>query len=144
MTPIRARSALTGRPGESLPKPLRIFISSTDAATTDIVAAAGFDFVVLDAEHGRLGRVEVEGMMNACGDALFEEVARHVIDDAEVYSHDWRSDDMRLWDNRRVLHGATGSPADEERWMLRTTIEGDYGLGRPEAAPINAAAYISV
>jgi taurine dioxygenase len=88
--------------------------------------------------------VGIAGMMDAAGDALLEEVARHIVDDADVYLHDWASDDMVLWDNWRVLHSATGSPADQERWMLRTTIEGDYGLGRPEDRAIDAAAYISV
>ncbi len=88
--------------------------------------------------------IGIAGMMDSAGDALLEEVARHVVDDTEVYSHDWRSDDMVLWDNWRVLHSAAGSPPDDERWLLRTTIEGDYGLGRSEAAPVDAAAYISV
>lgn len=46
-------------------KPLGIFISSLDPASTDIAAAAGFDYVVLDGEHGRLGRIEVEHHVRA-------------------------------------------------------------------------------
>ncbi len=88
--------------------------------------------------------VGIAGMMDADGDALLEEVARHMVDGADVYMHDWRLGDMVLWDNWRVLHSSTGSPADEERWMLRTTIEGDYGLGRPETGAIDADAYITV
>lgn len=61
---VRARSTI-GSPSARQPKPLGIFISSIDPATTDIVAAAGFDFVVLDTEHGRLGRVEVENHVRA-------------------------------------------------------------------------------
>lgn len=41
-------------------KPLGIFVSSLDPAATQIMADAEFDFVVLDAEHGRLSRFEVE------------------------------------------------------------------------------------
>lgn len=62
---VRARSAIGDRRSAGGGKPLGIFISSTDPATTDIAAAAGFDFVVLDAEHGRLGRVEVENHVRA-------------------------------------------------------------------------------
>ncbi len=61
---VRARSALAGVATGGA-RPLGIFISSIDPATTDIVAAAGFDFVVLDAEHGRLGRIEVENHVRA-------------------------------------------------------------------------------
>lgn len=88
--------------------------------------------------------VGIAGMMDAAGDALLEEVARHMVDDVEVYQHDWRVDDMVLWDNWRVLHSAAGSPSDQERWMLRTTIEGDYGLGRPESRAIDRNDYIGV
>lgn len=45
--------------------PLGIFISSLDPASTDICAAAGFDYVILDGEHGRFSRVEVENHVRA-------------------------------------------------------------------------------
>jgi taurine dioxygenase len=48
-----------------------------------------------------------------------------------AYFHDWKQDDMVLWDNWRVLHCATGVPPEETRVMERTTISGDYALGRP-------------
>ena len=88
--------------------------------------------------------VGIAGMMDAAGDALLEEVARHIVDDAGSYSYIWQSTDMLLWDNWRVLHSAAGSPADQERWLLRTKIEGDYGLGRAETRALDADAYISV
>ena len=37
---------------------------------------------------------------------------------------------MVLWDNWRMLHSVSPAPASEERVMQRTTIKGDYGLGR--------------
>lgn len=37
---------------KSGPAPIGTFVSSTDAQTTDIMAAAGFDFVIIDREHG--------------------------------------------------------------------------------------------
>jgi taurine dioxygenase len=42
---------------------------------------------------------------------------------------------MLIWDNWRILHSVSGSPPDAGRCMHRTTIAGDYGLGRFEAAP---------
>lgn len=51
------------------------------------------------------------------------------------YYHEWEQGDMVIWDNLRVLHEATGSNPQEEREIHRTTIEGDYGLGRWEDQP---------
>ena len=89
--------------------------------------------------------VGIHGMENPEGDILLEQVAQHIVRDQRPYYHDWEMGDMVLWDNWRVLHSAAGSPVDEERWMLRTTIEGDYGLGRAEAdAELDRSGYISV
>lgn len=46
-------------------KPLGIFVSSLDAASTEVLADAGFDYVVLDGEHGRMSRIEVEHHVRA-------------------------------------------------------------------------------
>jgi len=64
------------------------------------------------------------------GDALLRAVIDHSIDPATAYFHDWRMGDMLLWDNWRSLHCATGVEPDETRVMQRTTIAGDYALGR--------------
>ncbi len=52
------------------------------------------------------------------------------------YFHQWQPTDMVIWDNWRVLHAVSGMAPDQTRCMHRTTIEGDYGLGRFEAAPV--------
>ena len=64
------------------------------------------------------------------GDMLLREVVTHCTDPATAYIHQWCDDDMVLWDNWRVLHSATGVPPDQTRVMQRTTIKGDYALGR--------------
>ncbi len=64
------------------------------------------------------------------GDALLREVIAHCTDPAIAYFHQWRDDDMVLWDNWRVLHCASGVPPEQTRVMQRTTIKGDYALGR--------------
>jgi taurine dioxygenase len=51
------------------------------------------------------------------------------------YFHEWHETDMVIWDNWRILHEATGCNPDEERIVHRTTIKGDYGLGRFETKP---------
>ena len=84
--------------------------------------------------------IGIKGMENEEGDALLREVIKYGVDERRAYYHTWRSDDMVLWDNWRVLHSATGGPADEERWLERTTIAGDYGYGRMESQASTGAA----
>jgi taurine dioxygenase len=75
----------------------------------------------------------IEGMENEEGDALLAEVIAHVLRPELMYFHKWRAGDMVLWDNWRMLHCSRGVPPGEKRIMRRTTIVGDYGLGRREA-----------
>jgi taurine dioxygenase len=65
------------------------------------------------------------------GHDLLREVIEYCTDPELAYFHDWKQDDMVLWDNWRTLHCATGVPPEETRVMERTTISGDYALGRP-------------
>ncbi len=76
--------------------------------------------------QGILGHEDPEG------DALLEEVCRTIVElaDACSYHHKWKPSDMAIWDNTRMLHAVSGSNPDETRIMYRTTISGDYGLGR--------------
>ena len=71
-------------------------------------------------------------MENAEGDALLEFLADHSVSPANAYHHDWQPEDMVLWDNWRMLHSAVGVPVDAVREVHRTTIHGDYSLGRWE------------
>ncbi len=83
----------------------------------------------------------VFGMENPEGDAILEAVVQHCIRPELAYFHDWTLDDMVLWDNWRMMHGATGVAADDRRFMKRTTIDGDYALGRLEHAGTELPAY---
>ncbi len=83
--------------------------------------------------------VGVEGMENEEGDALLRSVVDYSIRPERAYFHHWEASDMVLWDNWRMMHCACGVPQGEERKMGRTTIAGDYALGRYEttdAAPV--------
>ena len=42
-----------------------------------------------------------------------------------VYRHRWQPHDLVFWDNRSVLHLASGTPDSERRKLYRTTVEGD-------------------
>lgn len=74
----------------------------------------------------------IVGMENKEGDALLRELSAHILKSDDLYCHRWEMGDMVLWDNWRVLHGAEGVPPDATRWLQRTTITGDYALGRLE------------
>jgi len=74
--------------------------------------------------------VGIYEMPGSEGDALLEEVLFYAIDPALAYHHDWQENDLVLWDNWRTLHSAEGVPEDCVRKMQRTTIAGDYALGR--------------
>jgi taurine dioxygenase len=70
------------------------------------------------------------------GEQLLHEVVNHCIDPANAYFHQWRADDMVLWDNWRTLHCATGIDPAATRRMQRTTIAGDYSLGSTLGADV--------
>lgn len=42
-----------------------------------------------------------------------------------IYRHQWRPHDLVFWDNRSLIHLATGCPAHLRRKLFRTTIQGD-------------------
>ena len=68
-----------------------------------------------------------EGKSHDLLSALFA----HSVRSEHLYRHRWLPHDMVFWDNRSVMHLATGCPDDQRRKLYRTTIEGDvpYGPG---------------
>ena len=73
--------------------------------------------------------VGIEGHEDPEGEALFEEMCQEVNRKAHGYFHSWKTTDMVIWDNWRMLHSVEGCDPKYERRMQRTTIKGDYGLG---------------
>lgn len=69
------------------------------------------------------------------GDALLAKLWEEVESVMKVYYHQWKPTDMLIWDNWRTLHQAMGCDPKYDRIMHRTTIKGDYGLGRWETEP---------
>jgi taurine dioxygenase len=80
----------------------------------------------------------VVGMEQAEADALMVEVWAEVERVLKPYVHQWKPTDMIIWDNWRTLHMACGCDPGHDRVMHRTTIKGDYGLGRWETPPAEA------
>lgn len=70
------------------------------------------------------------GMDRAESDALLTELAEHIGDPAFAYFHKWQKNDMIVWDNWRMIHSSKGVPLDCLRSARRTTIVGDYKVGR--------------
>jgi taurine dioxygenase len=74
----------------------------------------------------------IEGMETPQGNRLLRQIWDEVERTLQPYFHQWRPTDMLVWDNWRMLHQACGSDPKYDRVMYRTTIKGDYGLGRWE------------
>ena len=80
----------------------------------------------------------IEGRDDDEADELLSEISDEIVEAAKglSYFHRWSPTDMVIWDNWRILHSVSGSEPEHGRCMHRTTIAGDYGLGRFEdAAP---------
>ncbi len=56
---------------------------------------------------------------------LLAQLFAHSVRPEHLYRHRWLPHDMVFWDNRSVMHLATGCPEDQRRRLNRTTIEGD-------------------
>ena len=74
----------------------------------------------------------ISGAETPEGDSLLEAVCQEVSAKAQPYFHQWKPTEMLIWDNWRMLHCVTGADPKYPRRMQRTTIKGDYGLGRFE------------
>ena len=65
------------------------------------------------------------GLPEAESTALLAELFAHSVLPEHLYRHRWQPHDMVFWDNRSVMHLATGCPPEQRRRLNRTTIEGD-------------------
>jgi taurine dioxygenase len=74
----------------------------------------------------------IEGDETPDGDRLLEQLCREIYRKMTPYNHTWKPTDMIIWDNWRFLHAVSGHSPEHSRRMQRTTIRGDYGLGRLE------------
>jgi taurine dioxygenase len=75
------------------------------------------------------GALHILGHDDEAGHALLGRLVDHLTA-CPAYFHQWQPSEMLLWDNWRMAHCVTGAAPDEVRIMERTTIMGDYGLGR--------------
>ena len=66
--------------------------------------------------------IAVDGLDDDEGRELLTELVRWQGRDEFVYRHRWEPDMLVMWDNRSVLHRATGGYNGFERVLHRTTI----------------------
>lgn len=62
------------------------------------------------------------GLEKEESDALMMEFYGYQSNEAVVYSHRWQKDMLVMWDNRSLLHAATGGYDGYDRLLHRTTI----------------------
>ena len=67
--------------------------------------------------------IDIEGMDAAEADALIDELKGYIESPDGDYRHKWRVGDLIIWDNRCLVHAATGDyPPDEHRVHWRTSM----------------------
>ena len=76
------------------------------------------------------GYGRILGMDRDEGDALFDRIVGHALQERFCYRHTWDVHDMVLWDNRRTMHMAAGYPFGEIRVAHRTTLKEPFAAGR--------------
>ncbi len=76
----------------------------------------------------------IAGRAGPEGDRLLEAVCQEInrLAKSHAYFHEWRPTDMLVWDNWRMLVSSSGCSPPQPRSLYRSTIQGDYGLGRFE------------
>jgi taurine dioxygenase len=78
--------------------------------------------------------VAIVGLPEAESDALIAELKGYMVQPAAEYRHQWRKDDIVIWDNRCSYHKAAGDyPPEEDRIHWRVSIN-DYGVEARAAA----------
>lgn len=66
--------------------------------------------------------IGIEGMDEAEGRALLDELAHHATRPQFVYAHTWQPGDLIMWDNGFLLHRRDAFRTDQNRLLKRTTI----------------------
>jgi alpha-ketoglutarate-dependent 2,4-dichlorophenoxyacetate dioxygenase len=79
--------------------------------------------------------VGIEGMGEAEGLALVEQLYAHATQPKYIYRHHWRRWDMTIWDNRCTMHAATPLLSDDYRRDMRRTTINESG---PETSALEA------
>ena len=77
----------------------------------------------------------VEGLSEAEGAALIDDLIEAVTGKAAVYSHAWRPGDVILWDERATLHRGCPWPADQARELVSICVSARTCDGLEQVRP---------
>ena len=78
--------------------------------------------------YGTIGYIiGIDGMDNQDAMKLLMELSAWQCKEEFIYQHKWKKDMLIMWDNRSVLHRATGGYEGQDRLLHRTTIAA-YGV----------------
>ena len=66
--------------------------------------------------------INIEGLSEDESQQLLWELYEHMIQDKFVYEHVWNQDMLIMWDNRTVMHQATGGYDGYDRLLHRITL----------------------
>jgi alpha-ketoglutarate-dependent taurine dioxygenase len=125
-------------------------IGATDEEPADdpeLMEGAWHPLISIHPDTGRrslfIGRhaCKVAGMTVAAGQSLLSELLEAACQPPRIFIQSWSPGDVVLWDNRCVLHRASGYPLDERRHLRHVRIAGDasnYYLN-PDARPKSRA-----
>ena len=69
--------------------------------------------------------INIEGFSEDESQQLLWELYEHMIQDQFVYEHVWNEDMLIMWDNRTVMHQATGGYDGYDRLLHRITLAAD-------------------
>ena len=70
--------------------------------------------------------IGIEGLPADEADKILDDLFAHQIREEFLYRHTWRDGDLVMWDNRCVIHQATGGYVyPDVRTMYRTVVAGD-------------------
>jgi len=75
----------------------------------------------------RLMTDAIDGLNEAEGRALINELCDVLENPKNVYSHSWKVGDVLIWDNRCTSHARTDFPSTQRRLMKRVTIKDEVG-----------------
>jgi taurine dioxygenase len=66
--------------------------------------------------------IDIEGMDPTEAQALLMELYAHQAKEEFIYRHSWSTDMLTMWDNRSVIHAATGGYQGHRRLLQRITL----------------------
>ena len=64
----------------------------------------------------------IDGMPPDESRALLKQLFQHQVEERFVYRHHWSEGMLTLWDNRSLLHAATGGYEGHRRLLYRVTV----------------------